>query len=95
MQKRHCNRASCTPHFRSSISWVPLKIQNAKLGKRGFIRYADSSTKRDEFGSNISAAWLVPSNAVINAFAAKIARFVPNPKGNHIFSSIMGDHPVL
>jgi hypothetical protein len=28
-------------------------------------------------------------------FAAKIARFVPNPKGNHIFSSIMGDHPVL
>jgi hypothetical protein len=29
-----------------------------------------------EFGSNISAAWLVPSNAVINAFVAKITYFV-------------------
>jgi len=59
------------------------------LGKRRFIRYAHSSTKRDEFGSNISADWLESKHEQAREFAAKIARFVPNPKGNHIFTSSM------
>ena len=43
---------------------LDARMAEVGLGKRGFIRYARSSPKWDEFGSNISAAWLVPSKGI-------------------------------
>ena len=61
------------------------------LGKRGFIRYARSSAKRDEFGSNISAAWLVPSKGI----CCQNRPFCAEPEGKSHFSFSKGNLSVI